>query len=76
METKSLKCTNCGAPLDLTGVRGPTMRCPYCNASVEVPAELRDASRAQPQSTGPGLGRVVAIGVVAVVVLALVFLLL
>ena len=74
METKSLNCTNCGAPLDLTGVRGPTMRCPYCNASVEVPVELRSAPPAQTHSESRAPGRLLAIAAIAVVVLALIWL--
>ena len=76
MESKSFNCTNCGAPLDVPSNVGPTMRCPYCNASVAVPAEFRSASGAQPQSSGPALGRIISIGVIAVIVLALIFLLL
>jgi len=39
----TFNCTGCGAPLDYVG-NELTMRCPYCNASVIVPEELRGAS--------------------------------
>jgi len=37
---QEFNCPNCGAPLDYEG-SGATMRCPYCETSVMVPAELR-----------------------------------
>lgn len=40
MATQVFNCPNCGAPLDVDG-SGVTMRCPYCDTSVVVPAELR-----------------------------------
>ena len=36
----TLKCPNCGAPLDYTG-NDPIIRCPYCSTSVVVPDNLR-----------------------------------
>lgn len=68
---RTFNCPKCGAPLDYAGV-GDTTRCPFCNNSVIVPAELRQA--AESETTGPGdkLGRtawvvaaVLAIGVCA-----------
>ena len=40
MAAQEFNCPNCGAPLDYQGT-GATMRCPYCETSVVVPAELR-----------------------------------
>ena len=40
MAAQEFNCPNCGAPLDYPGT-GATMRCPYCDTSVMVPAELR-----------------------------------
>jgi outer membrane protein assembly factor BamB/uncharacterized Zn finger protein (UPF0148 family) len=40
MAAQEFNCPNCGAPLDYTGT-GATLRCPYCDTSVMVPAELR-----------------------------------
>lgn len=40
MPTQEFNCPNCGAPLDYPG-SGTTMRCPYCESSVVVPAEIR-----------------------------------
>ncbi len=37
---QTLTCPHCGAPLDYTG-DAATIRCPYCETSVVVPAELR-----------------------------------
>jgi outer membrane protein assembly factor BamB/uncharacterized Zn finger protein (UPF0148 family) len=37
---QEFNCPNCGAPLDYQGT-GTTMRCPYCETSVVIPAELR-----------------------------------
>lgn len=39
----TFNCSECGAPLDYTG-NDATIRCPYCNASVIVPEELRQAA--------------------------------
>lgn len=39
----TLNCPTCGAPLDYSG-NGGTLRCPYCNNSVIVPEELRQAT--------------------------------
>lgn len=43
MATQEFNCPNCGAPLDYQG-EDATMRCPYCETSVVVPAELRSKS--------------------------------
>ena len=40
--SQAFNCPNCGAPLDYTSGGAPTVRCPFCNNSVIVPAELRD----------------------------------
>ncbi|MFN2196283.1 MAG: hypothetical protein ACK2UW_09195 [Anaerolineales bacterium] len=37
----SLKCPNCGANLDFDAGSTPIIRCPYCQSSVIIPAELR-----------------------------------
>jgi ribosomal protein L7/L12/sugar lactone lactonase YvrE len=37
----SFNCPNCSAPLDFKNLTTPTIRCPYCHASVIVPEELR-----------------------------------
>jgi DNA-directed RNA polymerase subunit RPC12/RpoP len=51
--TQEFNCPNCGAPLDYDG-SGATIRCPYCETSVVVPAELRpQAVRAQPVTPAP-----------------------
>jgi LSD1 subclass zinc finger protein len=42
MSEETFDCPNCGAPLDYTSGSAPTIRCPFCNNSVIVPAELRD----------------------------------
>ena len=42
MSEETFNCPNCGAPLDYTSGGAPTIRCPFCNNSVIVPAELRD----------------------------------
>jgi LSD1 subclass zinc finger protein len=42
--SQSFNCSNCGAPLDYSGGSAPTIRCPFCNNTVIVPAELRDHS--------------------------------
>ncbi len=39
--TQSFSCPNCSAPLDLDGDGSATIKCPYCNTSVIIPAELR-----------------------------------
>ena len=49
MAAQEFNCPNCGAPLDYQGT-GATMRCPYCETSVVVPAELRP--RAKPVQIG------------------------
>src|SRR3972149_4772492 len=46
---QTFNCPNCGAPLDYPGGSEATVRCPYCNNSVIVPAELRGPER-------PGVG--------------------
>lgn len=52
---QTFNCPNCGGPLDYPGGSDATMRCPYCNNSVIVPAELRGPERpgvsAVPQSS-------------------------
>lgn len=37
----SLRCPNCGANLDFDASSEPVLRCPYCQSSVVIPAELR-----------------------------------
>jgi len=37
---ETLKCPNCGAPLDYSG-SDPIISCPYCSTSVAVPSNLR-----------------------------------
>jgi ribosomal protein L7/L12/sugar lactone lactonase YvrE len=44
---ESFKCPSCGAPLDVQSQSSATIRCPFCNTSVIVPAELR------PSATSP-----------------------
>jgi DNA-binding beta-propeller fold protein YncE/DNA-directed RNA polymerase subunit RPC12/RpoP len=39
--TQTFDCPTCGAPLDIKTGADPVIRCPYCNASVVVPEELR-----------------------------------
>jgi DNA-directed RNA polymerase subunit RPC12/RpoP len=46
---QEFNCPNCGAPLDYQGT-GATLRCPYCETSVVVPAEMRP--RAEPVKIG------------------------
>jgi hypothetical protein len=41
MAAQELKCPNCGAPVDYDGSDVPTIRCPFCNTSVVIPAEMR-----------------------------------
>lgn len=38
---ETFKCPSCGAPLDVHANSSATIRCPFCNTSVIVPAELR-----------------------------------
>lgn len=40
--TQSFHCPNCGAPLDPPGGDAATLRCPFCQSSIIIPAELRD----------------------------------
>ena len=44
MAAQEFNCPNCGAPLDYQGT-GATMRCPYCETSVVVPAEMRPQAK-------------------------------
>ena len=44
MAAQEFNCPNCGAPLDYQGT-GATMRCPYCETSVMVPAEMRSQAK-------------------------------
>ena len=44
MAAQEFNCPNCGAPLDYQGT-GATMRCPYCETSVVVPAEMRPRAK-------------------------------
>jgi len=41
-KAKIFQCPSCGAALDYYDGDDPTVRCPYCDASVIVPEELRD----------------------------------
>ena len=52
---KNFQCPNCGAALDYTQGDDPTIRCPYCDASVIVPEELRDK---EPAPIPPTLPRI------------------
>ena len=40
---RTLNCPHCGAPLEYSG-DAPTIRCPFCQTVVIVPAEIRGAS--------------------------------
>jgi LSD1 subclass zinc finger protein len=42
--TQSFHCPNCGAPLDYHGGKTPIIRCAFCQTSVIVPAEMRQAA--------------------------------
>ena len=53
-------CPTCGAPLDYAG-SGDTMRCPYCNNSVIVPAELRTAAHSSDGHTSDAMQGVVTL---------------
>ncbi len=62
MATQEFNCPNCGAPLDYQG-EDATMRCPYCETSVVVPAELRSQSvRAHPVTPAPVRPTVITAG--------------
>lgn len=39
-----LNCPNCGAPLKIEAGADATTRCPYCETTVGIPAELRERS--------------------------------
>lgn len=52
MATQEFNCPNCGAPLDYPGT-GATMRCPYCDTSVVVPAEMRNQAEDSIQEMMP-----------------------
>jgi outer membrane protein assembly factor BamB/uncharacterized Zn finger protein (UPF0148 family) len=59
---QEFNCPNCGAPLDYNGA-GATMRCPYCETSVVVPAELRPQPvRTHPVTPAPVQPTVITIG--------------
>jgi DNA-binding beta-propeller fold protein YncE len=47
MAAQEFNCPKCGAPLDYPG-SGATLRCPFCDTSVIVPAEIRGATDAPP----------------------------
>jgi ribosomal protein L7/L12/outer membrane protein assembly factor BamB len=51
--TKTFNCPSCGAPLDYDGGDDLTIRCPFCNSSVIVPAELRTETAETPASLPP-----------------------
>jgi streptogramin lyase len=51
MAAQELKCPNCGAPIDYDGSDVPTIRCPFCETSVVVPAELRPSKPVQTVQT-------------------------
>ena len=51
--SQSFDCPKCGAPLDYDGI-GETQRCPFCNNSVVVPAELRQAAPSSPAPAPSG----------------------
>jgi DNA-binding beta-propeller fold protein YncE len=38
---KTLNCSNCAAPVDLTAATGATLGCPYCGSIMILPEELR-----------------------------------
>ena len=48
MAAQEFTCPNCGAPIDYDGSDVPTLRCPFCDTSVMVPAELRPKPVVQP----------------------------
>ena len=52
-QTQVFKCPSCGAPLNYEHGAGPTIECPYCDASVIVPAELRGGGPAIAPSSEP-----------------------
>jgi len=43
MATATFNCPHCGAPLNYDGSDVTTIRCPFCNTTAVVPAELRPA---------------------------------
>jgi DNA-directed RNA polymerase subunit RPC12/RpoP len=43
----TFNCSMCSAPLDVTHISGPTMRCPYCGNTTLVPEELRGGTSPQ-----------------------------
>ena len=63
MAAQEFNCPKCGAPLDYQGT-GATMRCPYCETSVVVPAELRAHAQETTPSryTAPVQTTVISIG--------------
>jgi elongation factor Tu len=59
--TEKFACPSCGAPLDYDGSGYPSMRCPFCNSAVVVPAALRvvrppAAAPRVPPSPAPSAG--------------------
>jgi DNA-directed RNA polymerase subunit RPC12/RpoP len=42
---KTLNCSNCAAPVDLTAATGATLGCPYCGSIMILPEELRSDPR-------------------------------
>ncbi len=46
--SQTFSCPTCGAPLDYDPGDDPVVRCPYCNASVVVPEELRIKGPSKP----------------------------
>jgi len=45
---EQFNCPHCGAQLEYTGGQA-TMNCPFCSSSIQVPAELVQATRQQEQ---------------------------
>jgi ribosomal protein L7/L12/outer membrane protein assembly factor BamB/DNA-directed RNA polymerase subunit RPC12/RpoP len=49
--TQSFNCPTCGAPIDVDPGQDPVVRCPYCQNTVVVPAELRTEGGQPPVAT-------------------------
>ena len=61
---KTLNCSNCAAPVDLTAATGATLGCPYCGSIMILPDELRPDPRrggVPPASVGLNLQQVAAL---------------
>jgi len=68
---QTFNCPNCGASLEYNG-NEPSMRCPYCQNSVLIPAALRQASQEiQTTETAKKAGRYIAIFIVIIIALTI-----